>query len=117
VGRERWLRKGPGERRRLRYYGVSSRQWDALLELQGFRCAICREVRPLVLDHDHRDGHLRGALCRNCNIAIGFLHDDPALLRAAAAYLEHDRYERNLNDLLTGIPRDGTRSRVAEGVA
>jgi hypothetical protein len=34
---------------------------------------------------------IRGLLCVNCNLALGQLKDDPALLRKAADYLEANR--------------------------
>jgi Recombination endonuclease VII len=45
-----------------------------LLEQQGFKCAICDQ--PLaedkaVLDHDHKGGHIRAVLHRDCNIMLG----------------------------------------------
>lgn len=51
-------------------------------------CAICNSVNQLVGDHDHATGAARGILCRNCNLALGNMMDDPARLRAAAEYLE-----------------------------
>lgn len=42
-------------------------------------------------DHDHASTVLRGTLCRGCNLLLGYGHDDPALLRAAAAYVERYR--------------------------
>ena len=51
-------------------------------------CAICAATADLVGDHEHRTGRPRGLLCRNCNLAIGNMFDDPSRLRAAAAYLE-----------------------------
>lgn len=47
------------------------------------------EVRALNKDHDRTTGEWRGVLCSRCNMAIGLLGDNPALLRAAAAYLEN----------------------------
>lgn len=52
------------------------------------RCAICAATEELVGDHCHTTGRPRGILCRNCNLAIGNMADDPARLRAAATYLE-----------------------------
>src|SRR5207253_10206178 len=43
----------------------------------------------LVVDHEHSTRRYRGRLCTYCNLAVGQIHDDPCLLRAAAAYLEH----------------------------
>jgi len=59
---------------------------------QGGKCACCgcgvHENRGMGLDHDHKTGKARGVICRNCNLAIGFIHDDPAVARGIAAYLE-----------------------------
>jgi hypothetical protein len=36
------------------------------------RCALCGiHPTPLVLDHDHRTGRIRGYLCRSCNLREG----------------------------------------------
>ena len=36
-------------------------------------CAICGEIKPLVLDHCHQTGQLRGYICRADNRALGML--------------------------------------------
>lgn len=73
-------------------YGISADQYDAMLDHQDFKCAICgsRESSwgSLAIDHCHKTGKVRGLLCFNCNTSIGKLNDDPALLRRAAEYLE-----------------------------
>ena len=54
------------------------------------RCGICENPLPFEqaqLDHCHDSGRLRGMLCRNCNVGIGFLKDSPTLLLKAHAYL------------------------------
>ena len=44
-----------------------------LLKKQGYKCPLCGgslkagAKKDPVLDHDHRDGHVRDVLCRNCN--------------------------------------------------
>jgi hypothetical protein len=60
-----------------------------LIEKQAGICAACYEplVNP-VLDHDHKTGKVRGALCSRCNVGIGMLKDSPGVLRRAAQYLE-----------------------------
>lgn len=79
---------------RLRKYGVSASDFDALLANQDYRCAICRRTgeeadgRSLALDHSHQSGRIRGLLCFKCNTALGALDDDPVKLRRAADYLE-----------------------------
>ena len=69
-------------------------RWDEMFADQGGVCAICgtaewggRYDRPHT-DHDHATGIFRGILCDFCNRGLGMFRDDPARLRAAAAYLE-----------------------------
>lgn len=87
----RW-RERHSDYNRLYLYGVTPEQWQAAWDAQGGRCAICR--RGLVpgkgthADHDHVTGRFRGILDDDCNLGLGKFRDDPALLRAAAAYLE-----------------------------
>ena len=89
----RWRASAPGYNRKFRY-GVSQEEFDAKLAAQGGVCAICGTIKWMGMgnaphtDHDHVTGAFRGVLCGNCNIGIGKLGEDPARLRAAAAYLE-----------------------------
>jgi len=69
-------------------YGISDDAYQALVQAEDGRCAICKEAAKLHLDHDHQTGKIRGLLCGACNRAIGMMQDNPARLRAAAAYLE-----------------------------
>lgn len=72
-------------------YGLSEAAFFSLLAGQGGVCAICGSgdwsKKPCV-DHDHVTGTVRGILCRKCNSGIGFLDDDPDLVRTALQYLE-----------------------------
>lgn len=77
--------------RRHEAYGLTREELRLLLE-QHDRCAICGtdgwgKKGPQV-DHCHATGRVRGILCLNCNNGLGRFGDDPARLRAAAAYLE-----------------------------
>lgn len=80
------------EYRLQRKYGIGVDEFDALLAAQDGRCAICGTDAPngqgWQVDHDHESGAVRGILCFGCNVSIGHLNDNPALLRAAAAYIE-----------------------------
>ena len=72
-------------------YGLTPDAYDALLALQGGRCAICR-ARPrskrLAVDHDHGDGAVRGLLCSRCNHDLmGSAWDSLAIVAALWHYL------------------------------
>lgn len=80
-----------------RRFGVTEAQYQVMHDGQDGKCAICGEaetatrngnVRWLAVDHDHADGRIRELLCAACNVGLGNFGDDPARLRAAAAYLE-----------------------------
>lgn len=81
------------DRRIKKKYNLSPEGQEAMLQIQGFSCAICVTPfgeapidRPRV-DHDHTTGHVRGLLCNKCNIAIGLLDDQPKFFDLAAQYL------------------------------
>lgn len=38
----------------------------------GALCTICRQAYPVVVDHDHETGFVRGYLCRWCNSKVEF---------------------------------------------
>lgn len=46
-----------------------------LEEWQAGRCAVCGKVTPLVRDHDHWSGLIRGLLCWQCNREEGGGYD------------------------------------------
>ncbi len=77
-------------------YGLSRKEYEALLCAQGHACAVCKTPhidengKRLFIDHNHSLGlqAVRGLLCGACNLGLGMFKDSPAILRAAAAYLE-----------------------------
>lgn len=76
--------------KRAARYGIDPDEFRRLYRLQGGRCAICKKqpgVKGLSVDHCHTTGAIRGLLCGRCNTAIGLMHDDPDILRAAIEYL------------------------------
>ena len=75
----------------LRKYKVTLEDYERMLQEQDGKCAICEEVnfdRSLAVDHDHVTGAVRQLLCSKCNIAIGFLRENPRIARNVATYLE-----------------------------
>ena len=88
---------GPGR------HGLTEGQIAAIVRAQAGACAICGRPLPPVplIDHDHaaarRHGHpaargcqycVRGALCNDCNLVLGYARDSVTTLRAAVRYLE-----------------------------
>lgn len=103
--RERWLqqkkiwaRNNPEKiqlqrkRRLVRQYGLTLEQYQAVLEFQNERCAICGRARAefdrqLAIDHDSVTGEIRGALCTACNLGLGTLGDSSECIQRALSYL------------------------------
>jgi hypothetical protein len=50
-------------------------------------CFICRQEKPVDIDHCHKTGLTRGLLCRSCNVGLGFFRDNVESLRNAVVYL------------------------------
>jgi len=74
-------------------YGLTQKEWQAIIDAQGNACAICRKpfdpnakTAPHT-DHSHATGRPRGVLCTTCNIGLGHI-ERPGYLDAALAYLE-----------------------------
>lgn len=79
-------------RRRAAMYGITVEEYDALIA-DGV-CDICGKVPEgkrhesvLHIDHDHSTGRVRGALCGNCNKALGLVSDDVEVLEKMIDYL------------------------------
>ena len=88
---QRWRDKNPFYHRahhRAKRYGLSPEEQVAVLAQNDGMCALCLVAPATDIDHDHESGRVRGALCRRCNLGIGMLRDDPALLMAAVEYLK-----------------------------
>lgn len=98
--RKQWAQKYPDrvarakKRARIRSYGLSVEQHEALLSSQDGRCAVCGSVpanRDLDVDHCHATKIVRGLLCNRCNKVLGQVKDDPDLLESLARYLREGR--------------------------
>src|SRR5690349_757828 len=70
---------------RQRLYGIKPEAYQALVESQAGRCAICKTIpttqkRALAVDHDHATGRIRGLLCHYCNGMLGHARDNVEIL-------------------------------------
>jgi hypothetical protein len=89
-----------------RRYKLSTSQLHQMWVDQNYQCPICGTLiefpdlppNPLgdettqgVVDHDHRDGHVRGLLCSACNAGLGMFVDSTKFLKKARLYLKNDR--------------------------
>lgn len=77
-------------------YGITPREYHALLVEQNNTCAICGRHKSsrkekLSVDHCHETKKIRGLLCSNCNTALGLLSDDIDILASAVSYLINSR--------------------------
>lgn len=78
--------------RRKKKYGIPRAEYEAMVEAQQGRCAICGEVphdKNLRVDHDHATGKVRGLLCPQCNAGLGNFRDSFTRMQRAFGYLLH----------------------------
>jgi len=81
---------------------------DMYIEQDG-KCSICGYTgymtnsaksltMPLVIDHCHTSGDVRGLLCHTCNTALGQLKDSVETLQKAIDYLNKPHYSFSNSD-------------------
>jgi hypothetical protein len=75
---------------------ITPEQAELMAAEQGHACAMCKRPeaelgRRLHLDHDHETGQIRELLCGSCNRGLGYLQDNPDLLRGGADYIERHK--------------------------
>ncbi len=78
-------------------YGITSIDYQEMLEKQNGKCAICGTTNPggrmglcgpvFHVDHCHSSGKIRGLLCHSCNVGLGNFNDNVTALANAIAYL------------------------------
>lgn len=73
-------------------YGLGRGGYAALVQAQNGCCAICKRhqrefKKRLGVDHDHVTGQIRGVLCNECNLLLGYAKDSTDRLEVARQYL------------------------------
>ncbi len=80
-------------------FGIDNVSYDALLNKQNNKCAICgidhniykntsHRNKRFAIDHCHSTGIIRGLLCCKCNRGLGYFKDSEENLLKAAKYLK-----------------------------
>lgn len=97
-GKEEWIPRKQSSYKLMSLYGITTDEYQKLLDKQNGVCAICNKeekaksnggyTKSLAVDHCHTTGKIRGLLCQDCNLGIGKLRDDVALIEAALNYLK-----------------------------
>ena len=90
-----------------RLYRIRPEEYDAMRSAHDYRCGICQRHEseiapttgrpradgaktsgpPLVVDHCHGTGVVRGLLCATCNTAIGLFGESEERIEGALNYL------------------------------
>ena len=74
-------------------YGITIKDYDKLLASQDGKCAICRggtSKRHFAVDHNHKNGNVRGLLCARCNTGLARFMDNISTIRRAVKYMKAD---------------------------
>ena len=78
------------KRQQLKHkYGLDHDTYDAMLASTS-HCPLCEKVKPLVVDHSHDTGIVRGLICRECNLGLGNFFDNVNTLSNAIKYLTNE---------------------------
>lgn len=78
-------------------YGITLEEYNGLLESQDGGCAICGRKptgKALHVDHNHKNGDVRGLVCWGCNGMLGKLRDNPDTAEKMAKYLRQDPFKK-----------------------
>lgn len=88
-----FYQKNPTYRRdyRLRTkYGITFEIITALIKKQRGKCPGCNrklEDVKMCVDHCHSTKRVRGLLCNDCSLSLGYVKDNPQILRRLAKYV------------------------------
>lgn len=82
------------KRKKLENYGLSASDLKWMILNQNNKCKICginfdqtTINKRINIDHNHKTNEVRGLLCINCNLGLGYFMDNHNLLFKADQYL------------------------------
>jgi|GEM_PF-1411769 len=99
-----WRKKNPELAKQNDYrgrykslYKISIQQLELLKNANNGKCWICdKSKKRLVVDHDHADNSVRGALCDSCNHVVGLFENNLELLNKIIRYLSGKNPHANI---------------------
>jgi hypothetical protein len=74
-------------------YQITVDEYEKLLDWNHGRCWICSGRsggKSLAVGHNHKNGRIRGLLCKRCNGVLARMKDDAGAFWAASIYLDAD---------------------------
>ena len=74
-----------------RTYNLTLEDAKKLVDSRIGLCPICTQIAPLVVDHCHTSGAVRGLICSSCNSVLGYSKDSIKTLENSIKYLK-DHY-------------------------
>ena len=77
---------------RVYRYGVSGKTVKSYFEEKNGLCILCDRAAT-DLDHDHKTGVVRGALCHGCNLAISRVEDDGEWVEKAKLFIQRGKID------------------------
>ena len=92
------IRKANKDLHLRKTFGITLEEYQEKLRKQRGVCAICGlpetsvykgKVRHLSVDHNHKTNQVRGLLCNDCNVMLGWAKDETARLLGAIRYLDY----------------------------
>lgn len=88
----------------VRVYGLTLEQYEEMLLRCGYRCEVCGKMHEekqygrLTVDHNHKNGKIRGLLCLRCNAGLGQLMDNPQNVIKLFNYVSRNDSLGNFDD-------------------
>lgn len=85
------MKKTARENGLKRQYNLTEEDYNKMFKDQNGRCKVCKNPsdKTLNVDHCHTTGKIRGLLCWNCNMGIGYFKDNTEYLTNAINYLKN----------------------------
>jgi len=72
---------------RRRRYKLTHEEYENLIQIKKCQNVGCKN-KATCIDHCHDSKKVRGVLCRDCNLALGILSDDPNRITGLLEYLK-----------------------------